>query len=341
MDFVIPWVDDSDVEWAAEKAKYAGAVSQKDEVDLRECRYRDWDTLRYWFRGVEQFAPWVRKIHFITCGHIPQWLNVHHPKLNHVKHSDYIPHEYLPVFSANPIEVNIHRIADLSDQFVYFNDDMFIIRPVKQIDFFVHGKPCAAASLSRKTWDDLDEVFTYILFNDRSVTFRNFKNKKNIIFKNLNKWLSFTYGTALLLKNLKRIIKSEFLDLDIPHGPASFLKSTFFEVWEKEEKILMKTSAHKFRSPLDVNQYLFQEWQIMSGNFAPYDFEKTFCYFAPGNVPPPPYDISALREAIVYQKYNTICVNDTEKAESFPTAKKAVMEAFNKILPERSAFECF
>jgi hypothetical protein len=336
IDFVIPWVDDSDVEWIAEKAKYASAILQKDEVDQNEYRYRDWDTLRYWFRGVEKFAPWVRKIHFITCGHIPQWLNVNHPKLNHVKHSDYIPHEYLPVFSSHSIELNIHRIADLSGQFVYFNDDMFVIRPVKQTDFFIDGVPCAAASLSRKTWDDLDEIFTYILFNNRSVIFRNFQNKNNIILKNLNKWLSVNYSTALFKKNLKRIAKNQFLDLDIPHGQASFLKSTFFEVWGKEEKILKRTCSHKFRSPLDVNQYLFQEWQIMSGNFAPFNFEKTFRYFDTF-----PSDISILQEAIIYQKYNTICINDTQRNAAFPIVKEAAIEAFNKILPEKSAFEFF
>jgi hypothetical protein len=336
IDFVIPWVDSSDAEWLREKVKYAGAVLQKDEVDESEYRYRDWDTLRYWFRGVEKFAPWVRKIHFITYGHIPQWLNTNHPKLNHVKHNDYIPAEYLPTFSANPIELNIHRIADVSEQFVYFNDDMFIIRPVKQIDFFINGKPCDTASLSRNIWDDLDDIFTYIIFNDRIVLFRNFTNKKKVILKNLDRWLSLDYSMNVIKKNLLRIIKNQFLDLDIPHGPASFLKSTFLEVWEKEEKILKKTCSHKFRSLLDVNQYLFQEWQIMSGNFAPFNFEKTFCYFDTF-----PRDIDTVREAIVNQKYNTICVNDTERNTAFFEIKKAVIDSFNIILPKKSAFEIF
>ena len=45
-------------------------------------RYRDWNNLRYWFRGVEKFAPWVRKIHFVTWGHIPDWLDTTNPKIN-------------------------------------------------------------------------------------------------------------------------------------------------------------------------------------------------------------------------------------------------------------------
>ena len=54
----------------------------------------------YWFRAVEKFAPWVRKIHFVTCGHVPAFLNLAHPKLHHVKHADFLPPEVLPTFSS-------------------------------------------------------------------------------------------------------------------------------------------------------------------------------------------------------------------------------------------------
>ena len=92
IDFVLLWVDDSDPQWRALRKQYA----PKDHflIDDREARYRDFETLRYWFRAVEKFAPWVNKIYFITCGHVPAWLNLDAQKLVHVKHSDYIPEEY-------------------------------------------------------------------------------------------------------------------------------------------------------------------------------------------------------------------------------------------------------
>jgi len=336
IDFVIPWVDDSDPQWLAEKAKYVSGVTQKDAVDANEYRYRDWDTLRYWFRGVEKFAPWVRKIHFITCGHIPQWLDVNHPKLHLVKHSDYIPGEYLPTFSAHPIELNIHRIPGLSERFVYFNDDMFIIRPVMETCFFRNGKPCQKARMLSKVWDDLDDAFSYILFNDRTVIFRNFPHKKKIVLKHLAKWLSPENGLTAARDNLIKILQSKFIDFEIPHSHASFLKSTFFTVWEKEKAILEKTCSHKFRSVLDVNQYLFQEWQIMSGNFAPAGIDKMFRYFDTF-----PRDIDALKETILRQSRAVICVNDTQRNSDFTGTKEAVIRAFDTILPDKSAFEVF
>ena len=135
IDIVFPWVDGSDPAWQESKRQYSGSPADDDEV-----RFRDWGLLKYVFRGIEQNLPWVRKVHFITCGHLPEWLNTDCPRLHVVKHSDYIPEQWLPTFSANPIELNIHRIPDLSEQFIYMNDDMFFVKPMEPEDFFRNGK---------------------------------------------------------------------------------------------------------------------------------------------------------------------------------------------------------
>ena len=135
IDFVITWVDGSDDRWQKEKQetrKHLGIVA---DVDDRKERYRDWDNLQYWFRGVEKYALWVRKIHFVTWGHLPKWLNTDHPKLRVVNHEDFIPREYRPTFNSHTIEWNLHRIPDLAEQFVYFNDDMFLTNQVYEEDF--------------------------------------------------------------------------------------------------------------------------------------------------------------------------------------------------------------
>ena len=71
IDFVITWVDGNDPAWIAERKKYNSKSGDKSDT-----RFRDWELLKYWFRGVEKYAPWVRKIHFVTWGHYPSWLNV-------------------------------------------------------------------------------------------------------------------------------------------------------------------------------------------------------------------------------------------------------------------------
>ncbi len=106
IDFVVTWVDGNDPVWQAEKAKY----SPNKNADNRNVRFRDWDNMQYWFRAVEKFAPWVNKIHFVTYGHLPKWLNINNPKLNIAKHSDFIPQKYLPTFSSRTIEFNSYII---------------------------------------------------------------------------------------------------------------------------------------------------------------------------------------------------------------------------------------
>ena len=132
IDFVILWVDGNDPAWREEFVR----TRQAENDDASEIRYRDWRNLHYWFRSAERFAPWVRKVHFITWGHLPAWLRRDHPKLHIVNHRDFIPAEYLPTFNSNTIELNIHRIEGLADRFVLFNDDTFLTRGCRPEDFF-------------------------------------------------------------------------------------------------------------------------------------------------------------------------------------------------------------
>ncbi len=128
IDFVLLWVDGNDSVWQQQKNLY---LSQEISVPLGDangnCRFRDHGLLRYWFRSVERFAPWVNKVFFVTCGQKPEWLDESYSKLCLVNHKDFIPAEYLPTFHSNTIELNLHRIDTLSEHFVLFNDDMFQI----------------------------------------------------------------------------------------------------------------------------------------------------------------------------------------------------------------------
>ena len=166
IDFVITWVDGSDDRWQKEKQETRKCLGIVADVDDRKERYRDWDNLQYWFRGVEKYAPWVRKIHFVTWGHLPKWLNTDHPKLRVVNHEDFIPQEYRPTFNSHTIEWNLHRIPDLAEQFVYFNDDTFLLRPVSEEDFFRKGKPVDMLALQPDVANIDNPVMPYIYLNN-------------------------------------------------------------------------------------------------------------------------------------------------------------------------------
>lgn len=137
IDVVIPWVDGSDPQWRARKNALREKLDLPQDSNSSDVRYRDWNLLPYLFRGIEEYAPWVRKVFLITDHQVPSWLDQNCPKLQLIYHEDYIPQEYLPTFSSHTIELNLHRIADLSEHFIYMNDDTFIMNPVKPEFFLV------------------------------------------------------------------------------------------------------------------------------------------------------------------------------------------------------------
>ena len=200
IDIVITWVDGNDPEWRSEKNKTRYGKEQLAETDDREERFRDWENLRYWFRGIENCAPWVRKVHFVTWGHLPKWLNTKHPKLNIVRHTDYIPSGFLPTFNSHTIEWNMHRIPGLSEQFVYFNDDMFLLKRTDETDFFRNGRPVDMLALQPDVANVDNPVMPYIYLNNAMVL-----ANPNVITNRLSNFVSF-YGIATYAYKHKYIL---------------------------------------------------------------------------------------------------------------------------------------
>ena len=326
IDFVIPWVDGNDPEWIKEKDKYSKKKYSKAE---EKKLYRDWRLLKYWFRGVEKFSPWVRNIYFITWGHIPKWINTNHPKLKIINHREYIPSEFLPTFNSNPIELNLHRIEGLSEQFVYFNDDMFLINYVQKDDFFKNNLPCDSAIIQPIYPQSRDDGFYHILCNNISLINLNFSKRQSM--KNIFKWINLKYGKFITL-NIYFSLINKFEGFRNFHLASSFLKSTLKEVWDKEYEKLYNTSTHKFRNNEDVNQYIFSYWQFATGRFYPRN-HNIGKYFEVKN------DYNQICNIIRSQKYKMICINDTIECIDFENVRNEIEEAFKSILSEKSEFE--
>lgn len=326
IDVVLPWVDNSDPEWIAGYNRYA---DKSTPGDRRMIRFRNWDLLRYWFRSVEKFMPWVDQIHFITSGHKPEWLNTENPRLNRVRHHEFIPEEYLPTFSANTIELNIHRLPSLSEHFIYFNDDMFVLNRLPDTRFFRKGLPCDCAIMTAKPSGG---GIIHIAINDLDVLDAHF-DKHTQIKKHLAKWFNLKYGRGLI-NNMLLYPWREFSGFVEPHLPNPFLKSTFMEIWQKAPDILDKTCQMKFRTNEDVNQWLVRYWQLAEGEFIPYNTRKRgLTMDITDNTLP------LISEYIANQHYDIICINDSDEIKDFEKAKIVLQKSFEKILPDKSSFE--
>lgn len=330
MDFVIPWVDGNDAAWQEQKARY----SVNTQGDSSPARFRDWGILKYWFRGVEKFTPWVDKIHFVTCGHVPEWLNLDHPKLHFVTHADYIPQKYLPTFNSHTIEHNFHRIQGLSEQFVYFNDDMHIVAPMKETDFFVNGKPCDSANMVYKI-PSFFSLVQSVDFNNAWAVNRHFKKNRQV-FNNLGTFFNPHYSLRDNLYALYTMMSPVFPGFANPHSAQSFLKKTFKDVWDAEFNTLDYTCTCKFRDYSHINQYIYRYWQFAQGKIQPTSFKKTrkrieICQESIGEI----------QNILKHPNIQILCLNDEPKIpeESFYSLKETLIKAFEGLFPDKSHFE--
>lgn len=330
IDIVIPWVDGNDPEWQTSFKKYSINETAKDDNSV--IRYRDWDNVQYVFRGIEKFAPWVNKVHFITNGQTPKWLNLDAPKLNFVKHDDFIPKEWLPTFSVRPIELNLHRIESLSERFIYFNDDFFITSPVTEKRFFKRGLPCDIAVL-----DALMPTVPrrMVLLNDVAAVNRHF-DKRRVVRANWSKWYNLKYG-SILWRTIALTPWSRFSGFRNTHLPQPYLKSVISEVWEHEENVLVSTCSHRFRDISDLNQSVFRFWQLASGRFYPTNVIKRTNVTSSKSVTD--HNIESVADDIIKQKYDLMVLNDSDDIADFEKSKAILNNAFQKILPEKSSFE--
>lgn len=133
MDIVITYVDGNDPVWKQDYEKYTN-------VPIMQKRFRDWGTLKYLLRGIEVNMPFIRNVYLVVShpSQVPQWVD--QTQLKIVLHSDIIPEEYLPTFNCNPIEMHLHRIEGLDEEYLYFNDDLYPLAPCRPEDFFRNGK---------------------------------------------------------------------------------------------------------------------------------------------------------------------------------------------------------
>lgn len=328
IDFVVLWVDSNDKKWQKSRAKYANETGSLKYMDNADERYRDWELFKYWFRGVEKFAPWVNKVHLVTCGHIPKWLNTKHPKLHVVKHSDFMPKEALPTFNTNAIELCIHNIPGLAEQFVLFNDDVFITGNLKHTDFFKEGIPVNTMSLLAITPSG-ERQYSRTLVNNIEIINDHF-NFSEFKKDNLFDCLSIKQG-RYLLTTIPLLLYKDFPGFKNYHIANSYLKSTFKTVWHEEPNILKTTILSKFRNyDTNVSDWLINYWQFASGDFIQRSHRfGSSSFINDSNIP----------KIIEKQKYKILCINDKDDIEDFESVKENVRSAFEKILPDKSGFE--
>ena len=271
----------------------------------------------------------------MTWGHVPKWLNVNHPKLNIVRHEDFIPADCLPVFNSNAIEINLHRIQGIAEHFVIFNDDTFLLQPIEPDLFFLNGLPRHPVWLRHIVPEPNNRIMPHIYLNVTALINRHFKACDSYA-QHKEKWESPNVEPEAIVSNRAYLKLDKFPGFRNEHLPVPILKRTMVELWGKEEQAFTQTSYNRFRSWNDVSQYAFRYWQIVSGNYEPITRAELGQYYVIDD------NMQKIYEVIESSAHPMICLNDMEfVGDEFKIeqTKKALIKSFDYILGEKSLYE--
>lgn len=278
IDIVITYVDNTELVWQSVAAKYDINNQENNNIgaEFNPKRFRSWENLKYWFRGISQNMEFVRTIHLVVSNpeQVPSWLNA--GKVHIVLHRDIIPEQYLPTFNSTTIEMFLCRIPGLAERFLYFNDDMFVMNECSADDFF-----------------DPDDGYPYYELIHRTDAHNSFRMQcKN------------SYRLACKASETKSMENNGYFY--IRHSCDPMIKSDCLEIWDKE-KDKIEWSLTKFRQPFNFTQYLFPDYSIMLGHWHEKYFD--FAYFKMQSV-------EDVCNEIEYGKHKVICLNDSNGIEN-------------------------
>lgn len=332
IDLVIPWVDGSDPKWRRQRDRYSKDAGQENNANT-EIRYQSWDNLNYWFRAIEECMPWFHSIFLITWKHVPDFLIINHPKLRIIKHEDYIPEKYLPTFNSDTIEMNLHRIKDLSENFILFNDDLFPLQKISENYYFRDDKPCDQAVESPIMPVDIGDLSRWscmVKTNDLLIINKHFK-KREVQHKNFRGWFNLRYGERIK-RNIGLHYWNNFVGFHDPHMANALKKSILAKIWELEPELLDNGSLNRFRGATDISQYLVRYWQLCEGIFYP---RKTM-----GK----PFTVTVdncreIAHGMRQRKWQMISLSEKGTVEEFQIIKQVVNSALEDLYPQRSSFE--
>lgn len=156
IDAVITWVDGNDPVHRAKRRTYLTDKAEDRSDDIGGAtRFSSSGEIFFCTGSILRFASFVRKIFIVTDDQNPcldGFIRKNFP--NTGTEVEIVDHrvifrgyeKYLPTFNSLSIETMLYRIPGLSENFVYFNDDMFLMKDISLSEWFRNGKSVLLAN---------------------------------------------------------------------------------------------------------------------------------------------------------------------------------------------------
>ena len=260
IDVVIAWVDGSDPELHKKRMKYLDSNEKDLSPGANPTRFHSLNEISYCVLSILKFAPFVRKIFIVTDKQNPNIDNVvkqYFPErildIQIVDHSEIFEgyEDYLPTFNSICISNMLWRIKDLSNQFVYFNDDVFLVKHIKPSVWFQNNRPVLRGKwmlppYERLIWDGLKSLFQSTILGKQIERVSSFQ---------VNQW------NAALLHGFK------FRYFLSGHTPLALDKIKLKDYFTLHPEKLKENLKYRFRKYSQFNTVaLANHLEYMSGN---------------------------------------------------------------------------
>lgn len=292
MDIVITYVDGNDPVWRK-------SYSEHTRIPIMTKRFRDWGTLPYLFRGIEKNMPFIENVFLVVSGdsQVPAWVNRDAVKV--VRHGDFVPEEFLPTFNCNPLEMYLHRIDGLDEQFLYFNDDMFPVLPCSAEDFFRGDR-------------------SVIHFSSHLLVGGN-------MYKQICRNSDTLARRVLGLKARRRFVRPQ-------HICSPMQKSLCEELFLKAEDEV-RSSITVTRTAENLNQYMYLDYMFYKGKVLDEKISNKHISVALAS----PKDVAGfiLNPTRKLVCINDVHLGE----KHYETMRSAILEAFDRRFPQKSRFE--
>jgi len=260
VDVVIAWVDGDDPAHQKKMIPYLDS-GERDYFGSKRTRFRSVNEIRYCLLSIYTFAPFVRNVYVLTDNQDPMLyddIKKYFPErlsaFRVVDHKEVFRgyEEYLPVFNSRVIETMLWRIDGLSDNFIYFNDDTFLIREVCREDFFINNRP-----VLRGGW--LPAPYPRVWWNKlKSWTIRNVIQRKTYQPKpsyHLAQW------------SAAHLAGYRWRYFCFNHIPYAISKPTAGHIFREYHDAIHKNLSYKFRNSEQFNfNSLLYHTEIKLGN---------------------------------------------------------------------------
>ncbi|WP_201556096.1 capsular polysaccharide biosynthesis protein [Psychrobacter sp. 72-O-c] len=148
LDIVIAWVDGDSPTLKLKREQYKETEDVASDA-ITSTRFASNNEIYYNIASIIKYVPFCRYIYIVTDQQQPKFIDefveqniCSKDKIRIIDHKDIFAgyEQFLPTFNTRSIETMLWNIPELSDYFIYMNDDFFFNQPATIEDFIKDKK---------------------------------------------------------------------------------------------------------------------------------------------------------------------------------------------------------